>query len=98
MTLYRRNHPEKALAAAYRVLRTGGRLAFTNWAKSEESAITIAMRAIGEKGSQVIALQQLVQLFQDGQTLDQIANAESAVEVEQEFLAAVHRHQSKVEE
>ena len=48
--------PEKALAEAYRVLKSGGRLAFTNWAKSENSAITIAMRAIAKKGSLDVGL------------------------------------------
>ena len=48
--------PDKALAEAYRVLKTGGRLAFSNWAKSENSAIEIAMKAIAEKGSLKVGL------------------------------------------
>ena len=43
--------PETALAETFRVLRPGGRLAFTNWAQSDHSAITIAMNAIAEAGS-----------------------------------------------
>lgn len=43
--------PDQALAEAHRVLRPGGRLAFTAWAPAEESAISIAMNAIKEKGS-----------------------------------------------
>ncbi len=43
--------PEKALAEAHRVLKPGGRLAFTSWAPAEDSAITIAMNAIAEHGS-----------------------------------------------
>lgn len=45
------SEPEKALLEAYRVLKPGGRLAFTNWAPAEESAITIAMNAIAQAGS-----------------------------------------------
>ena len=41
---------DRALAEALRVLRPGGRLAFTNWAGPEGSAIGIAMAAIAEKG------------------------------------------------
>jgi SAM-dependent methyltransferase len=48
--------PDKALTEAYRVLKTGGRLAFTNWAKSENSAIEIAMKAIAEEGSFKVGL------------------------------------------
>ena len=48
--------PDKALAEAYRVLKSGGRLAFTNWAKSEKSAIEIAMKAIAEAGSLKVAM------------------------------------------
>jgi len=48
--------PEKALAEAYRVLKTGGRLAFTNWAKYENSAIEIAMKAIAQEGSFKVGL------------------------------------------
>lgn len=48
--------PDKALAEAYRVLKTGGRLAFSNWAKSENSAIEIAMKAIAEEGSLKVGL------------------------------------------
>ena len=48
--------PEQALAETYRVLKTGGRLAFTNWAKSEDSAIAIAMKAIIEKGALDVGL------------------------------------------
>jgi SAM-dependent methyltransferase len=43
--------PDKALTEAHRVLQQGGRLAFTNWAPSDDSAITIAMNAIAEAGS-----------------------------------------------
>ena len=49
-------NPETALAEAHRVLKTGGRMAFTNWAKSEQSAITIAMKAIIDKGSLEVGL------------------------------------------
>ncbi len=48
--------PDKALAEACRVLKTGGRLAFSNWAKSENSAIEIAMKAIAEEGSLKVGL------------------------------------------
>ncbi len=43
--------PDKALAEAHRVLKQGGRLAFTSWAPSEDSAISIAMNAIAKAGS-----------------------------------------------
>jgi len=43
--------PERALAEAHRVLKPGGRLAFTAWSPAEQSAISIAMKAIAEKGS-----------------------------------------------
>jgi len=43
--------PEVAIAEAYRVLRRGGRLAFTAWAPSDRSAISIAMQAIAQEGS-----------------------------------------------
>ena len=49
-------NPEKALAESYRVLKPGGRLAFTNWAPAEDSAITIAMNAIAEAGSFEVGL------------------------------------------
>ena len=48
--------PDKALAEAYRVLKLGGRLAFSNWARAEQSAITIAMEAIADKGSLEVGL------------------------------------------
>lgn len=48
--------PEKALSEAYRVLKTGSRLVFTNWAKSENSAIEIAMKAIAQEGSFKVGL------------------------------------------
>ncbi len=48
--------PDKALAEAYRVLKVGGKLAFTNWAKSEGSGITIAMRAIIKNGAIEVGL------------------------------------------
>ncbi len=48
--------PDKALGEAYRVLKLGGRLAFTNWARSDQSAITIAMKAIADKGSLEVGL------------------------------------------
>lgn len=48
--------PDKALAEACRVLKTGGRLALSNWAKSENSAIEIAMKAIAEEGSLKVGL------------------------------------------
>lgn len=41
---------DRALTEAFRVLRPGGRLAFTAWAGPEGSAIGIAMGAIAEKG------------------------------------------------
>ena len=48
--------PDKALAEAHRVLMPGGRLAFTNWAPAEDSAITIAMNAIAKAGSFEVGL------------------------------------------
>jgi SAM-dependent methyltransferase len=48
--------PEKALSEAYRVLKPGGRLSFTNWAKSKESGIAIAMQAIIDKGALEVGL------------------------------------------
>lgn len=41
---------DRALAEASRVLRPGGRLAFTSWAGPDGSAIGIAMTAIAENG------------------------------------------------
>ncbi|NJN39977.1 MAG: class I SAM-dependent methyltransferase, partial [Gammaproteobacteria bacterium] len=41
---------DRALAEAFRVLRPGGRLAFTAWAESDRSAIAIAMAAITDHG------------------------------------------------
>jgi len=49
-------NPETALSEAHRVLKSGGRLAFTNWAEAENSAISIAMKAIAEKGSLKVGL------------------------------------------
>ena len=43
--------PDKALAEAARVLRPGGRIGFTNWAKSRESAIMISGAAIKAHGT-----------------------------------------------
>lgn len=43
--------PDKALAEAHRVLKTGGCIGFTAWAGPEGSAIGIAMGAIAEEGS-----------------------------------------------
>lgn len=42
---------DAALAEAHRVLKPGGRLAFTNWAEVAESAIGIAFAAISTAGS-----------------------------------------------
>jgi SAM-dependent methyltransferase len=44
-------NPDKALAEAERVLKTGGRLAFTAWAGPDGSAVGIAMNAIAREGS-----------------------------------------------
>jgi SAM-dependent methyltransferase len=45
-------HPEKALAEAYRVLRQGGRLAFTVWAVPEEAiAFGIVLEAVRSCGN-----------------------------------------------
>lgn len=49
-------NPDKALAEAHRVLKSGGRPAFTNWSKSEDSGIAIAMKAIAEEGSLKVGL------------------------------------------
>jgi SAM-dependent methyltransferase len=44
--------PEKALAEAHRVLRSGGRIAFTVWAKPEEAlGFAIVLRAIQSHGN-----------------------------------------------
>ncbi len=49
--------PEAALAEAHRVLRTGGRYAFTVWAKPEEAvAFGIVMRAIETHGTLEVGL------------------------------------------
>ncbi len=42
---------EVALTEAFRVLRVGGRLGFTAWAASADSAIGIAMKAIEQEGA-----------------------------------------------
>jgi SAM-dependent methyltransferase len=42
---------EKALSEAHRVLREGGRLGFTAWKQSEDSAISFAMAAVAREGS-----------------------------------------------
>jgi ubiquinone/menaquinone biosynthesis C-methylase UbiE len=42
---------DKALAEAHRVLRPGGRLAFTAWAGPKGSAIGIAMAAVAQEGT-----------------------------------------------
>lgn len=55
--------PEKALAEAYRVLKAGGKLAFTNWAKSDTSAITIAMKAIIKEGTLDVGLPEGTPLY-----------------------------------
>lgn len=49
--------PEKALAEAHRVLRPGGRVAFTVWAPPEESvAFGIVLRAIDAHGDRNVSL------------------------------------------
>jgi ubiquinone/menaquinone biosynthesis C-methylase UbiE len=49
--------PEKALAEAHRVLRPGGRVAFTVWAPPEESvAFGIVLRAIDAHGNRNVSL------------------------------------------
>ncbi|MGR3512495.1 MAG: class I SAM-dependent methyltransferase [Paracoccaceae bacterium] len=42
---------DKALAEAFRILRPGGRLAFTAWSGPENSAIGFAMGAVAEHGT-----------------------------------------------
>lgn len=66
--------------------------------EKQVQAKIVFLLAIGEKGSQVVALQQLVQLFQDGKTLKHIACAESSAEVKDAFLDGVKRHRARVEE
>lgn len=56
-------NPEKALAEAYRVLKTDGKLAFTNWAKSDTSAITIAMNAVIKEGAIDVGLPEGTPLY-----------------------------------
>ncbi|MBI4524778.1 MAG: methyltransferase domain-containing protein [Deltaproteobacteria bacterium] len=52
-------HPEQALAEAHRVLRPGGRVGFTVWAKPEEAvAFAITLRAIETYGKMNVALPQ----------------------------------------
>ncbi|NNE83173.1 MAG: methyltransferase domain-containing protein [Alphaproteobacteria bacterium] len=55
--------PEKALAEAFRVLKADGKLALTNWAKSDTSAITIAMKAIIKEGALDIGLPEGTPLY-----------------------------------
>jgi len=49
--------PERALGEAHRVLRSGGKVAFTVWAKSEEAvAFGIVLRAIEKHGKTDVGL------------------------------------------
>jgi SAM-dependent methyltransferase len=49
--------PEQALAEAYRVLRSGGKVAFTVWARPEEArGFGIVLRAIQTHGSMTVPL------------------------------------------
>jgi len=50
-------HPELALAEAYRVLRAGGRIAFTVWAGPDEAvAFGIILQAVETHGTQNVPL------------------------------------------
>ena len=52
-------HPDRALIEAHRVLRPGGRIAFTVWAKPEETVgFDIALRAIQTHGHMNVPLPQ----------------------------------------
>ena len=62
--------PEKALAEAHRVLRPSGRLGFTNWVPPGETAIGIALRAIGEHGSFDVALPEGTDMFRFADALE----------------------------
>ncbi|MEQ9638907.1 MAG: methyltransferase domain-containing protein [Alphaproteobacteria bacterium] len=47
---------DKALAEAFRVLRPGGRIAFTNWAKTQRSALFISGKAVQTHGTLAVDL------------------------------------------
>lgn len=75
------------------VLRTPVDFQMMGSPESLVHAKIVFLLAIGEKESQVIALQQLVQLFQDGCTLDKISNAHTPAEVKDAFLGGVRYQQ-----
>jgi len=86
--------PDKAIAEAFRILKSGGRFAFTVWcAADKHDMYALALSAIQQHGTMEVSLPPAPPIFRfsDPKECDRALNAAGFVDVQVTELSLVHR-------